>query len=101
MTARAKWPEATLGSGLRWVAIVAWLLSVATIAATLIVYLARGAPPQPTGLAQGPVGVSAIALTGLVYASVGAFLVRRRSRDPIGWALLGIGIGMAVILAMG
>ncbi len=62
--------------------------------------MVRGVSPQPTGFVQGPLGVSAIAMTGLLYASVGAFLLRRRPRDPIGWALLGIGIGMAVILPL-
>jgi len=88
------------GAVLRWTATIAWLLAVGAILATLVLLLVRGVSPQPTGFVQGPLGVSAIAMTGLLYASVGAFLLRRRPRDPIGWALLGIGIGMAVILPL-
>ncbi len=88
------------GVVLRWTATVAWLLAVGAIVATLVLYVGRGAASQPTGFVQGPLGVAAIAMTGLLYSSVGAFLLRRRSHDPIGWALLGIGIGMAVILPL-
>jgi class 3 adenylate cyclase len=93
-------PGADPGAVLRWAAIIAWLLAVGAILVTLGLFLVRGVPSQPTGFVQGPLGVSAIAMTGLLYSSVGAFLLRRRSRDPIGWALLGIGIGMAVILPL-
>lgn len=85
---------------LRWAATIAWLLAVGAILITLALYVTRGASPQPTGFVQGPLGLSAIAMTGLLYSSVGAFLLRRRPHDPIGWALLGIGIGMAVILPL-
>jgi class 3 adenylate cyclase len=100
MTLGARRLASDPGSWLRWSATGAWLLAIAAIGATVAVYLGRGPAPQPTGLVQGPLGVSAIALTGLLYASVGAFLVRRHARDPIGWALLAIGIGMAVILPL-
>ena len=94
--------RAAIGSGavLRWTATLAWLLVVGAILTTLVLLAGRGASPQPTGFVQGPLGVSAIAMTGLLYASVGAFLLRRRPRDPIGWALLGIGVGMALILPL-
>ncbi|MDQ1323237.1 MAG: hypothetical protein QG587_572 [Chloroflexota bacterium] len=88
------------GAVLRWTATLAWLLVVGAILTTLVLLAGRGASPQPTGFVQGPLGVSAIAMTGLLYASVGAFLLRRRPRDPIGWALLGIGVGMALILPL-
>jgi class 3 adenylate cyclase len=88
------------GTALRWTATTAWLLAVGAILATLAFYVLRGASSQPTGFVQGPLGVSAIAMTGLLYSSVGAFLLRRQPRDPIAWALLGIGIGMAVILPL-
>ena len=94
--------RAAIGSGavLRWTATLAWLLVVGAILTTLVLLAGRGASPQPTGFVQGPLGVSAVAMTGLLYASVGAFLLRRRPRDPIGWALLGIGVGMAIILPL-
>ncbi len=88
------------GMALRWTATIAWLIAVVAIVATLAIYAARGVSSQPTGFVQGPLGVSAIAMTGLLYSSIGAFLLRRRPRDRIGWALLGIGIGMAVILPL-
>jgi class 3 adenylate cyclase len=100
MIAEARRLAADPGSRLRWTATGAWLLAIAIISATLIIYIGRGPAPQPTGLVQGPLGVSAIAVTGLLYASVGAFLIRHHAGDPIGWALLGIGIGMAVILPL-
>lgn len=100
MTAGVRRLTTDPASWLRWTATGAWLLAIATIGATLAIYVGRGAAPQPTGLVQGPLGVLAIALTGLLYGSVGAFLIRRHARDPIGWALLGIGIGMAVILPL-
>jgi class 3 adenylate cyclase len=85
---------------LRWAATITWLLAVGAILVTLILLAVRPVSPQPTSFVQGPLGVSAVAMTGLLYSSVGAFLLRRRPRDPIGWALLGIGIGMAVILPL-
>jgi len=88
------------GVALRWTATIASLLAVGAILVTLVLYVVRGASPQPTGFVQGPLGVSAIAMTGLLYSSVGALLLRRQPRDLIGWALLGIGIGMAVILPL-
>lgn len=93
-------PRVESGAVLRWTAIIAWLLAVGAILATLMLLAVRGVSPQPTGFVQGPLGVSAIASTGLLYSSVGAFLLRRRPSDPIGWALLGIGLGMAVILPL-
>lgn len=96
----ARRPAVDQGIVLRWTATVAWLLALGAIAATLVFLAVRGVSSQPTGFVQGPLGVSAIAMTGLLYSSVGAFLLRRRPRDPIGWALLGIGIGMAVILPL-
>jgi class 3 adenylate cyclase len=85
---------------LRWAATIAWLLAVGAILVTLGLGAVRGASPQPVGFVQGPLGLSAIAMTGLLYSTVGAFLLRRRPNDAIGWALLGIGIGMAVILPL-
>ena len=85
---------------LRWAATIAWLLAVSAILVTIGLRVVRDASSQPVGFVRGPLGVSAIAMTGILYSSVGAFLLRRRPRDPIGWALLGIGIGMAVILPL-
>jgi class 3 adenylate cyclase len=100
MIARLERPLADSGAWLRRGATLAWLGAVVLIAVTLAFYVRREAPAQPTALVQGPLGVAAIALTGLLYASVGAFLLRRASGDAIGWALLGIGVGMAVILPL-
>jgi class 3 adenylate cyclase len=85
---------------LRAVGLGVGLLTCLAIAVTLAAWVVSGPSPQPTGFLQGPLGIAAVAVTGLAYAGVGAFLVRRRARDLLGWVFLGIGVGMAVVLPL-
>ena len=100
MIARARRPDDALANRLGRAAALLWLLSIGLIASTLVLYAGRSVSQQSTVYVQGPIGVAAIALTGILYGAAGAFLLRRRATDPIGWAMLGIGTGMAAILPL-
>ena len=83
---------------LRMLGMVLWLASLTVIAATLLIWAGRGFPRAPISFARGPLGTSAIALTGVVYSTVAVFLTNRLSRNPIGWIFLVIGMAMAAIM---
>jgi class 3 adenylate cyclase len=83
---------------LRALGVGAWLLVSSSIVIAVGMWLASGAPRQPAGFIQGTLGVGGVALSGLVYASVAAFLIRRSPRNAIGWVFLAIGVGMAIVL---
>ena len=82
----------------RRIATALWLGVCASIAISLVIWAGRGLPRQPISFAQGPLGMSAIAMTGTVYATVALFLARRLPRNLIGWFFLAVGIGMAAII---
>jgi hypothetical protein len=83
---------------LRMLAMVLWFAALTLIATTLLIWIGRGFPRSPVAYARGPLGTSAIALTGLVYSSVAVFLLYRLPRNPIGWIFLVIGLAMAVVM---
>jgi MFS family permease len=84
----------------RGLAVVLWLLTCATVIVSLASWAARGFPPQPASWSQGAIGVSAVALVALVYATMAVALVSRAPRNPIGWVFLGIGVGMALTIPL-
>ena len=47
---------------------------------------------------MGPMSLAAIVLTGAVFGSVGASVVRHVPRNPIGWLFLAVALGMAILL---
>ena len=85
---------------LRAVGIAIWLIAVAVVVLSLGSWAARGFPPQPASWSQGVVGVAAIALVALVYASVAAALIGRAPRNLIGWVFLAIGVSMALVIPL-
>jgi class 3 adenylate cyclase len=85
---------------LRLVAVVAWLFICGTVAVSLGSWAARGFPPQPASWAHGAVGVSAIALVALVYATIAVAMVARSPRNLIGWVFLGIGVAMGLVIPL-
>ena len=82
----------------RWPAALAWALAglamLAPVGAARLVMLWRssGLPGAPASIAA----VSPVILAIVSAASVGAVLASRRPRHPVGWLLLGIGLGLAV-----
>jgi hypothetical protein len=89
--------QLTRERNLRLLALALWLVGLTLIAATLLIWAGRGFPRSPVAYARGPLGISAIAMTGAVYATVAVFLLHRLPRNPIGWIFLMIGLGMAVV----
>jgi hypothetical protein len=83
---------------LRLLATLLWLTALTLIASTLLIWAGRGFPRAPVAYARGPLGTSAIAMTGVVYSTVAVFLLNRLPRNPIGWIFLMIGLGMAAIM---
>jgi class 3 adenylate cyclase len=85
---------------LRVTGIAIWLASVAVVTVSLGSWAARGFPPQPASWSQGVIGVAAIAIVALVYASVAAALIGKAPRNLIGWVFLGIGVSMALVIPL-
>lgn len=83
---------------LRWLGTGLWLVIMATLLASVVVWLSRGAAWQTIDLRLGLPSLLAITLTGVVFGSVGAFVVRRAPTNPIGWLFLAIAVGMAALL---
>ncbi|MFO7531999.1 MAG: adenylate/guanylate cyclase domain-containing protein [Candidatus Limnocylindrales bacterium] len=85
---------------LRVAAVVVWLLVCGMVVLSLGSWAARGFPPQPASWAHGAVGVSAIALVALVYATIAVAMVARSPRNLIGWVFLAIGAAMGLIIPL-
>lgn len=83
---------------LRWLATGMWLAISLTLLVSTVIWASRGAPWQTLELRMGPLSLAAIVLTGAVYSSVGASVVRHVPRNPIGWLFLAVALGMAVLL---
>jgi hypothetical protein len=83
---------------LRAMAVIAWLSIVVVVGLSMMIYAGRGFPRLPLDYTQGLLGTSGVALTAIVYSTVGAFLATRLPRNLIGWIFLAIGLGMVVII---
>ncbi len=80
----------------RWPAALAWALAgfavLALVSSGRLVQLVR-----PLDFAYAPAaGAGAVVLTTVSAVSVGALLAGRRPRHPVGWLLLGVGLGLAM-----
>jgi hypothetical protein len=80
----------------RRTAALAWALAALTVLALvaggrLVALTEAGAPNEQ--LAVG--AVAAVILATVSAAAVGALLASRRPRHPVGWLLLGVGLGLA------
>jgi class 3 adenylate cyclase len=81
--------------------VLGWAIALAVtggVFAALGSWATRGFPPQPAGWAQSAMGISAVALIGVIYALVAAALINRLPRHPIGWIFLGISFAMAIVI---
>ncbi len=88
-----------IGAGrLRWLGVGLWFVSSSVLLASVLVWSSRGISWQTIELRLGPPSLLAIVLTGIVFASVGASVVRRAPMNPIGWLFLAIALGMAALL---
>lgn len=86
------------GWRLRWLGVGLWLAASSVLLASVLVWLSRGVPWQTIELRLGLPSLLAIVLTGIVFGSVGASVIRRAPRNPIGWLFLAIALGMAALL---
>jgi hypothetical protein len=90
-------PAARPAPGRRWTAALAWALAGLSVlalapAGRLATLSQRARLPS----AQLPaVAVGAVILATVSTAAVGALLASRRPRHPVGWLLLGVGLGLA------
>lgn len=91
-------PGSTRDERLRWLGTGLWLVVTLILLASVLVWASRGASWQTLGLHLGLPSLLAITLTGIVFGSVGAFVVRRAPANPIGWLFLAIALGMAALL---
>jgi len=79
----------------RWTAALAWTLAALPVLA--LVPAGRLAALADPGLAAGGLAVgvaAAVVLATVSAAAVGALLASRRPRHPVGWLLLGVGLGL-------
>jgi len=83
---------------LRWLGVGLWLVVSCVLLASVLVWASRGASWQTVDLRLGTLSLLAIVLTGIVFGSVGASVVRRAPANPIGWLFLAIALGMAALL---
>jgi len=81
----------------RWPAALAWALAgLAVLALAPAIWLARLLEVAGLADADIPVGAAvAVALAIVSAAAVGALLAGRRPRHPVGWLLIGVGLGLA------
>jgi hypothetical protein len=90
-------PAARPAAGRRWTAALAWALAglsvLALAPAGRLATLSQRARLPSAQLAAMAVG--AIILATVSTAAVGALLASRRPRHPVGWLLLGVGLGLA------
>jgi hypothetical protein len=81
-----------LGKVIAWVAFV---LTVAALGATLVLYQRAGFRSLAI-FVGGPAAILIAAVIALVFAGLGLVLVLRLPRHPVGWILLLLGVDMAV-----
>jgi hypothetical protein len=90
-------PAARPAAGRRWTAALAWALAglsvLALAPAGRLATLSQRARLPSAQLAA--VAAGAIILATVSTAAVGALLASRRPRHPVGWLLLGVGLGLA------
>jgi hypothetical protein len=90
-------PAARPAAAGRWPAALAWTLAGSSVLALApagrLTTLSQTAGLPDAQLAAAAVG--AVVLAMVSTAAVGALLASRRPRHPVGWLLLGVGLGLA------
>jgi hypothetical protein len=89
-------PVARPARARRWPAALAWALAgltmLALVSAGRLAVLSAGLPEAQPSIAA----IGAVILAIVSAATVGAVLASRRPAHPVGWLLLGVGLGLAV-----
>ena len=82
----------------RWPAALAWalggltMLSLVPAGLLMVLWRSAGLPEAPPPIAA----IGAVIFATVSAAAVGALLASRRPAHPVGWLLLGVGLGLAV-----
>jgi hypothetical protein len=84
------------GAARRWTAVLAWTLAALPVLALVPAgrLAALTDPVLAGGRLKAGVVAAAVVLATLSTAAVGALLASRRPRHPVGWLLLGVGLGL-------
>jgi hypothetical protein len=69
----------------------------ALVIGSTLLWLMDGQKRLPISYAHGLIGVLAVAVSAVVFTSLGAMLASRLQRNPIGWMLLAIGMTFALL----
>jgi hypothetical protein len=91
-------PSHEASQPVRILAVVVALGTGATVILSLLVWAARGLEPLPVSFGRTAIGVGGLVVAPICYVAMGAIIVGRVSRNPIGWLFLVAGVALGTML---
>ncbi len=85
----------------RLVAVLGWVTAMACALAGVALRILRPVPVAESIFGMGPIGMVAFAVLGIVWASVGAILMVRRTDNVVGRWMVLVGAGYAASIVLG